>query len=155
MRKIKGFENYLIDENGNVYSQRSEKFIKPFFNSNGYLIVKLFKDGKRFYFFVHKLVALTYLEDSFEEGLEVNHKDANRQNNNVDNLEWITHAENVRLALNAPITVEYPDGTVVTYSSRKDFAKKLCGEHSSMCSNLNRYFKSKVIPKFGIKILEL
>lgn len=155
MRKIKGFENYLIDENGTVYSLYSNKVIKPFCKKDGYLKVQLYKDGKRFYICVHRLVALTYLEDSFEEGLEVNHKDANKLNNNVDNLEWITHAENTRLARNAPITVEYPDGTVVTYPSRTDFAKELWGEQTTMSRSLPKYFKSRIIPKFGIKILEM
>nr|DAN38377.1 MAG TPA: homing endonuclease [Caudoviricetes sp.] len=154
MRKIKGFENYLIDEDGTVYSLSSSKVITPYCKK-GYVRVRLNKDGKRFDIGVHKLVALTYLEDSFEEGLEVNHKDANRQNNNVDNLEWITHEENARLARNAPITVEYPDGTVVTYPSRTAFAKGLWGEDTSMHNNLPKYYKSGRIPKFGIRILEM
>lgn len=154
MRKIKDFENYLIDENGNVYSLLTYKAITPYCKK-GYMRVRLNKEGKRYDFGVHKLVALTYLDEPFEEGLEVNHKDANRQNNNVDNLEWVTHEENVRLARNAPITVEYPDGTVVTYPSRTAFVKELWGEDSSMNSNLPKYYSKGYIPKFGIKILEM
>ena len=154
MRKIKDFENYLIDENGNVYSLITHKAINPYCK-RGYLRVRLNKDGKRYDIGVHKLVALTYLEDSFEEGLEVNHKDANRKNNNVDNLEWVTHEENVRLARNAPITVEYPDGTIVTYPSRIAFAKVLWGEDTSMHNNLPKYYESGRIPKYGIRILEM
>lgn len=43
---------------------------------------------------VHKLVARTFLPDTYKEGLVVNHKDGNRHNNCVDNLEWCTQGEN-------------------------------------------------------------
>ena len=43
---------------------------------------------------VHRLVARAFLADTYREGLVVNHKDGNRHNNNVDNLEWCTQAEN-------------------------------------------------------------
>ena len=154
MKPIDGFENYLIDEEGNVFSVYSGKFVTPY-EKKGYLRVRLSKDGKRYDFGVHKLVALSYLGDSYEEGLEVNHKDADRMNNRVSNLEWITHDENVKLARNSSITVEYPDGTIVTYSSRTSFAKELWGEDTSMHNNLPKYYSIGYIPKFGVKILEV
>lgn len=54
---------------------------------------KLFKDGKRHYFNVHRLVAETFLENELNKR-EVNHKDGNKANNNVNNLEWVTSSEN-------------------------------------------------------------
>lgn len=60
--------------------------------SPGYLTVKI--GGKTQ--LVHRLTAMTWLPDTFNPGLEVNHRDGNKHNNHVDNLEWVTHSENER-----------------------------------------------------------
>jgi hypothetical protein len=60
------------------------------------------KRGKAQHFFVHRLVAMTFLNKP-EQCTEVNHRDKNRCNNHVDNLEWTTHEQN--------ITHKYGDGT--------------------------------------------
>ena len=53
------------------------------------------KDGKRKAAYVHRLVAEAFIPNP-ENKQEVNHKDANRTNNNVENLEWVTHLENMQ-----------------------------------------------------------
>lgn len=62
-------------------------------NGNGYLYVKLRINKVRIKFFVHRLVALTFLKNPSNKPL-VNHLDRNRQNNFVENLEWVTAEEN-------------------------------------------------------------
>lgn len=64
--------------------------------TNGYYFVNLGGDKNHRQALVHRLVALTWLKDSYKEGLEVNHKDYNKGNNSVDNLEWVSHLDNVR-----------------------------------------------------------
>lgn len=64
-------------------------------NQDGYLIVRLSKDGVRKQFPVHSLVAHAFVPGYFD-GAEVNHKDYDRMNNTPCNLEWITHADNIR-----------------------------------------------------------
>ena len=51
--------------------------------------MSLWKDGKEKDWLVARLVAMTWI-DGYREGLTVNHKDRNRFNNNVDNLEWLS-----------------------------------------------------------------
>lgn len=63
-------------------------------NGAGYLTIGA--NEKRFY--VHRLVAEAYLEKPSEKHTQVNHKDGNKSNNHVDNLEWITPSENIRHA---------------------------------------------------------
>lgn len=58
----------------------------------GYLMVKV--NGQSL--LVHRLVALAWLTSTHAPGLEVNHKDGNKHNNHVANLEWVTHSENER-----------------------------------------------------------
>lgn len=62
-------------------------------NRNGYLEVTLWKDNCQYTRSVHSLVAQTFL--GVYEGLEVNHKDGNKTNNHVDNLEWVTRQQNI------------------------------------------------------------
>ena len=94
MKDIIGYEGlYAITSCGKVWSYRSQKFMKPRKDKDGYLLVNLHKEGKQITFRVHRLVAKAYIPNP--EGKEtVNHKDENKQNNNVNNLEWLTRAEN-------------------------------------------------------------
>lgn len=56
----------------------------------------LWKDGKPIDVLVHRLVATTFLEDLLNTKMTVNHKDGNRFNNNIENLEWLTREDNIR-----------------------------------------------------------
>ena len=70
-----------------------EKILKPAADGGGYLYVSLHKDNKAKNHKVHRLVANAFIENP--EGLnEVNHKDEDKTNNTVDNLEWCSHKEN-------------------------------------------------------------
>lgn len=59
----------------------------------GYVGVNLSLSGKNKLFYVHRLVAQAFIDNPTGKP-QVNHKDFNRENNNVDNLEWVTYAEN-------------------------------------------------------------
>lgn len=90
MKFINGYENlYSITEDGKVFSNLSNKFMKPGHNGVGYAKVALRKDGEYHKHYVHRLVAQTYIPNP--ENLPfVNHKDENPANNCVENLEWCT-----------------------------------------------------------------
>lgn len=101
LAQIKGYEGlYLIDASGNVFSEittnsRRRGIIHPFLNNSGYLRVGLFdKNGVRKIHYIHRLVAQAFLGNPKGERY-VNHKDGNKQNNNVSNLEWCTQKANI------------------------------------------------------------
>ena len=84
---IKEFKkDYFVGEDGSIY-----KKLKPQKCSNGYMD---FKDNDKKHHLVHRLVAEQFLGTD-DLTLDVNHKDGNRQNNNVSNLEWCTRSENL------------------------------------------------------------
>lgn len=100
MLDILGYEGYYrITEDGAVYSVRANRFIKPF-HKNGnhgeksYLRIPLQVKSKKKKFFVHRLVAYTYIGQPLDDEYVVNHKDGNKLNNHYTNLEWVTKSEN-------------------------------------------------------------
>lgn len=103
LKEIPGFEDYFIDNDGNVFSNKfiTKSKIKRKFKQlktqmfNGYSIISLYKEGYQKSYFVHRLVALTFLGEPSSPDLVVNHKDGNRLNNIPDNLEWVTQKENM------------------------------------------------------------
>lgn len=109
--QIKGFEDYEISNLGNVRSYNKtpdihiHKSMRVNHTKEGYEIITLTKTRK---YLVHRLVAETFLENP-ENKKEVNHKDLNKQNNEVDNLEWVSHSENMKHAYTNGV-IQLPEG---------------------------------------------
>lgn len=98
MREIIGFPDYMIDTSGNIEKKTGRK-IKQYISMRGYPSCRLYLNPhKARTVTVHRLVALTYLP-LIDGKIYVNHKDMNKNNNHVSNLEWCTHMENMRHAL--------------------------------------------------------
>ena len=97
MKDVCGYEGlYKVDENGNVFSVRNNKLLKRMMFPSGYEYVHLCNGkGKTKLFRVHRLVAETFIPNP-NNLPEVNHKDGDKLNNNVKNLEWCTNLENMR-----------------------------------------------------------
>lgn len=109
-KDIQGFENmYQVSNIGKIKSlERTIKTKKGFLrvkerildgskDTKGYLQVELKKDGKRNIKVIHRLVAEAFIPN-IDNKEQVNHKDGNKLNNNVDNLEWVTCQENIQHA---------------------------------------------------------
>ena len=100
-RDIKGYEGkYQVSNLGRVKSlgnnkSKKEKILDPKSNMYGYKEVRLSKEGKRKPYKVHRLVAIYFIPNP-NNYKEVNHKDENKQNNRIDNLEWCSRLYNVR-----------------------------------------------------------
>lgn len=88
---VKDNPKYEVSNTGRVRNKKTERILSQSLNRpNGYLRVGI--DGKHYY--VHRLVA-----DSFYDGdhtnMDVNHRDGNRTNNELSNLEWVTRKYNI------------------------------------------------------------
>ena len=113
-KDIRGYEGfYQISNRGRIRSiavrrylgkyQRMEiikreKIMTPTDNGHGYLVVHLKANNNRKVSYIHRLVAEHFI-DNPENKPEVNHKDYNRHNNDVNNLEWVSRQENVNYSI--------------------------------------------------------
>jgi len=98
MKTIPNFSRYAADESGNIYSLNYKnsgktKIIKPSPRDGYYQSMFQRDDGKYCTYKIHKMVMLAFFGER-PKGMEVNHKDGNKLNNSVLNLEYITHAAN-------------------------------------------------------------
>ena len=95
-KTIKGWEDYQISNLGNVWSKKRKMQLKLSSNLDGYQRICLHNGSYRKWFYVHDLVARHFIDDPPDWlELEVNHKDNDRSNNRVDNLQWCDHAYNM------------------------------------------------------------
>lgn len=96
-KSIPGFNNlYLASNCGEIKSVRSGIILKQRM-ARGYKRINISIDGNHKTFSVHRLIALAFLTNQ-EEKEAINHKDGNKSNNHVSNLEWATGSENIRHA---------------------------------------------------------
>lgn len=97
-KNIQSF-NYSISNKGRVKSDKTGRILKPWAQSrldkDSYLQIGLMREGIRHKFLIHRLVAQAFIENPDGKS-QVNHKDLNRLNNLVENLEWVTASENVK-----------------------------------------------------------
>lgn len=88
MKDVKNYEGlYAVTSCGRVWSYKNKKFLKPWDNGDGYLLVNLFKDGERKLYLIHRLVAEAYIPNPDNLPM-INHKDECKTNNCLQNLEW-------------------------------------------------------------------
>lgn len=92
---IPDFEDYGATKNGQIWSFKTQKFLAPNKKDNDELVVSLYKEGQCYYKLVHRLVLSTWSPvDNWEE-MQINHKDENRLNNKLENLEWCDASYNI------------------------------------------------------------
>jgi hypothetical protein len=95
-KDVKGYEGlYKISPSGKVWTCRKQRLKVPSEQNSGYLLVFLVKDGKRKAYLLHRLVAENFI-DNPNGFAEVNHKDGDKKNNAVSNLEWCSRGDNLR-----------------------------------------------------------
>lgn len=95
-KQLPEFPNYTIFEDGTIYNQKRCKVVNPYpLKQIGYYIVSLSNNGLRKQFYLHRLLAICFLENP--NGLpEVDHIDGDKTNNNISNLRWISRLDNKR-----------------------------------------------------------
>ena len=92
---IRDIPGYEVSSNGDVYSTKRNIVMKQHPDSWGYPRITLMKNGVKLRRSVHRLVAEAFIPNPSNKP-EINHIDGNKNNNHINNLEWVTHSENIR-----------------------------------------------------------
>lgn len=96
-KTINDFENYQVSNLGNIRNVKTNKILKPIVSKQDYLKINLVNEGKCCQVYIHRLVALYFVDNKYNKE-QVNHIDGNKTNNRSDNLEWVTTGENSKHA---------------------------------------------------------
>ena len=101
IKEVVGFEGYYIGDDGVIYTtkknggyKRELTKMKLREDKDGYLEVGMYKNKKRYFRRVHRVVAEAFIPNT-DHLPQINHKDGNVKNNTVDNLEWCTCQDNL------------------------------------------------------------
>lgn len=100
---IKSHPDYEITKCGIVRKKSTKAIKSQYVNEKGYYLVSFRYGSKTMPQRVHRLVAETFLQNVYNK-TEINHKDGDKKNNSVENLEWCTHSENIKHACDTGLT---------------------------------------------------
>jgi len=135
--EINGYENYLIYNDGRVYNQKHNRFLKHGTGGRGYKQVMLCNEGKHKRHSIHRLIALHYIPNPQNKKC-VDHINRIRSDNRLDNLRWATYSENGQ---NRTINKDNTSGhTNISYMKSRDswvFEKRINKKRTT------KEFKSK------------
>lgn len=152
LKELPDYPSYYADTCGNIYGIKNQKKMYKLtpYSKLGYLRVRLQLNGCCRDKSVAYLVARTFV-NGYKEGLEVNHINKIRDDNRPENLEWMTHIENVRYSVCRKLKVTTKAGTVLYYDSCNDF----CRDAGLSTSNLAKWYMQKnngYIKKFELTV---
>lgn len=126
--QIKGFENYSITQNGEVFNNKTGKRKAIFQNKkNKYFYVDLWKQNRSHKIPIHRLIAETFIPNP-ENKPTVDHKNGDRTDNSIQNLRWATYSEqnsrfNTIGIRSEKIVAIHQDGARINFDRIKDAAE--------------------------------
>lgn len=146
-RRIRGYRDYLVSSLGRVLSLKYDKkrILLPGTEGGGYRNVVLCKYGTRATFLVHRLVAIAFIANN-KNLPQVNHKDGNKSNNAIDNLEWVTALQNTQHAIAIGIHAPIGESHGMAKLSEKD-VRAIRVKYAT-----KKYTQQKLSVMYGVKV---
>lgn len=114
---------YLISNKGRVYSLKTNKFIKTPIDGRGYPNFNIIFEGKRKNLKLHRVLGLCFIPN-YDNKPEINHIDGNKENFNLENLEWVTSRENNIHARMTGLHRSDGDKPILQYDLEGNFIKR-------------------------------
>ena len=138
-KDIKGYPDYQVSNCGRVWNVKTQRMLKPSVKANGYLQINMIAaNGLRKKEYVHRLVALTFLENP-NNLPQCDHIDRNRSNNNVENLRWVDASTNQRNRDNKISQYDKEGNLIKTYNSITEAIEAVGGTSGGLYS----YFQGR------------
>lgn len=155
-KDIPGYEGYYkASDKGNIKSLvfqsnlynkkiKREKVLKQKIGKDNTCRIELWKDGEHKTWSVHRLIGMTFLENKNYKELTINHKDGNRQNNNVDNLEWVSLADNIRHGFKNKLYSNQKETTIIDKNNNKKYVFNSMSSASAFIGFKEKYISGKI-----------
>ena len=139
----KDLGDYIVYSDGRVYSKKSTIFLKPRYEGHGYLFISMPDRGKPKNFKIHRLLAKSFIPNPEGKPM-VNHINGIKDDNRLENLEWVTNKENMihavkigLITMNHSKKVVIDMNTGVFYESGSELARLLGWLPTSFLAKLN------------------
>ena len=153
-KDIKDYEGlYQVSDLGRVKSLprngtiKKSRILSKCYDKNGYQIVSLSKNGIHKTFKVHRLVAETFIPN-IDNLSQINHKDENKQNNNVNNLEWCDVTYNINYGTRTKRSAEKHSKPICMFDTKGNYIKTYkSGVDAFEDTNISRYHISSCCNK--------
>lgn len=138
-KKIEGYEKYSVSDTGLVKNTRTGRLLKPHISKDGYYTVGLFKHCKGKTYKIHRLIALAFIPNP-DNLYAVDHINANKLDNRIENLRWLSLADNNRAYRKEQLSEEERE-------KRNDVARK-----KVVCIETGKKYRSlsKAAEDFGV-----
>ena len=161
-KDIKGYENlYQVSSEGRVKSlgngksnASKERVLKPYKTKGGYLVVSLSKDGKQKLYYIHRLVATAFITNPNNLS-EVNHKNEDKTDNRIENLEWCTSQYNNNFGTHNERMAKSKSIPILQFTKNGEFIRKWdsaiqAERELGFCnSGINKNLKGKLKSAYG------
>lgn len=134
---------FKITKEGKAFHDGLEQ--KYRLNQHGYPFYRLTREGRKIDIMIHRWVWAVYGDEPLKEGYVINHKDGNKENNNISNLEQITQAENNKHAFATKLRMPVKGNVVHS----QEFADQIRADHQSGLSY------NAIIAKYAEKGIKL
>lgn len=118
-KSIPGFSNYSISNTGLVKNNQTNRLKKTTVDNYGYLMFGITKNYKQKAFRIHRLLAQLFIENPKNQSV-INHKDGNKLNNSLNNLEWCTYKHNNIHAFNTGLNMHIGENNTASKITEKD-----------------------------------
>lgn len=171
-KNIPGYEGYQASNIGRIrtynkttYTEKhgirhwKNRVLKPKKDKYNSLRVSLWKNNKEKTLLVARLIGSTFIENNLETNLTINHKDGNRLNNNVENLEWLSRKENIVYGFkNGQYKNTCKKCSIIVNGKKKNFetltaASNYLNKNKAYISNIINRKKGVIINHKNITIL--
>lgn len=145
--RLRSIDRYILYKDGVLRFCRG-RIRSPKIDKDGYEVTNLYNKENRKHISIHRIVALTFIEnDQPDIKTQVNHKDENKRNNNVENLEWCTPQYNHDYGTHNQKTAEGNRGKIISEAQRKHQSEIMKGR------KLSKETIKKIADKHKIKVL--
>ena len=143
-KDIKGYEGlYQVSNLGNIRNLHNARKLqdkstikKQQLTAKGYMRVPLYNGNKCKHYMVHRLVYEAF-KGKIKRGYEINHKDYDRTNNNIDNLEEMTHSDNIRYSkAKAILQLDLNGNLIKEWNCIREMTRQIGIDHRQVCDCL-------------------